>query len=113
MSRERLGVAGVWVLIGAPMMAHGLWRPLEQALGSGGDAGWVTWAALVVAAVAWVALGVGRLHAAGRFDGNASGRLCQDAFGRYSDRRRQPRDLQQAEGLLHLGHQRAPDAALL
>ncbi len=58
MSRERLGVAGVWALIGAPMMAHGLWRPIEQTLSSGGDAGWVTWAALAVAAVAWVAVGV-------------------------------------------------------
>jgi hypothetical protein len=47
--RERLALAGAWVLILAPVVAHGLWRPLLLGLGAIGDAGWISLAALVVA----------------------------------------------------------------
>lgn len=50
-ARERLALAGAWLLILAPVVAHGLWRPLLLGLGAVGDAGWISLAALVVAVV--------------------------------------------------------------
>lgn len=47
--RERLALAGAWLLILAPVVAHGLWRPLLLGLGADGDAAWISLAALVVA----------------------------------------------------------------
>ncbi|KIG15116.1 hypothetical protein DB30_06024 [Enhygromyxa salina] len=52
---ERVVLAGAWGLILAPVLAHGLWRPLIAALDTSGNAAWVTIAALVVAAVGAVA----------------------------------------------------------
>jgi hypothetical protein len=49
--RERLALAGAWLLILAPVVAHGLWRPLLLGLGAVGDAGWISFAALGVALV--------------------------------------------------------------
>ncbi|PRP90215.1 hypothetical protein ENSA5_66760 [Enhygromyxa salina] len=51
-SPERLALAALWALILAPVVAHGLWRPLIVGLGSSGESGWITIAALVVAAAA-------------------------------------------------------------
>lgn len=47
--RERLALAGAWLLILAPVVAHGLWRPLLLGLGADGDAAWISLAAIVVA----------------------------------------------------------------
>jgi hypothetical protein len=48
---ERLAFAGAWLLILAPVVAHGVWRPLLLGLGAVGDAGWCSFAALAVALV--------------------------------------------------------------
>jgi hypothetical protein len=48
-SRERLGFLGLVALTLAPVVAHGVWRPVATALGAGGDAAHVTAAALGVA----------------------------------------------------------------
>ena len=61
--RERLALAGLWTLTLAPVLAHGIWRPVLQALGADGDAVAVTWAALAVAATA-IALRIGSTPAA-------------------------------------------------
>ncbi|PRQ09116.1 glycosyltransferase family 87 protein [Enhygromyxa salina] len=61
--RERLAFAAVWALILAPVVAHGLWRPLIVGLGSSGEAGWITIAALVVAAAAVVGRWIGPARA--------------------------------------------------
>lgn len=50
-ARERLALAGAWLLILAPVVAHGVWRPLLLGLGAVGDAGWISVAALAVALV--------------------------------------------------------------
>lgn len=52
-------MAGWWTLILAPLVAHGLWRPLVGALGDGSGAERVTWLSLTIAAVA---TGTLRLH---------------------------------------------------
>jgi hypothetical protein len=50
-ARERLALAGAWMLILAPVVAHGLWRPLLYRFDTVGDAAWISLAALVVALV--------------------------------------------------------------
>ncbi|MCA9527788.1 MAG: hypothetical protein KC549_15990, partial [Myxococcales bacterium] len=48
-SRERWALAGLWVLVLAPVVAHGIWRPVLEALGGAGDALAVSLAAVAVA----------------------------------------------------------------
>ncbi|MFV8752627.1 glycosyltransferase family 87 protein [Nannocystaceae bacterium ST9] len=60
----RLSLVGVWSLILAPVVAHGLWRPLLVGLDGDGDARWITLAALLVATAAL--LGQGRWPARAR-----------------------------------------------
>jgi hypothetical protein len=50
-ARERLALAGAWLLILAPVVAQSLWRPLLLGLGAVGDAAWISFAALVIALI--------------------------------------------------------------
>ena len=47
-----MGLAGLWLAMLAPVLAHGLWRPLLARLDASGDAGWLSVAALLVTAAA-------------------------------------------------------------
>ena len=47
-SLERLAFGALWALLLAPVLAHGLWRPLVHVLGPAGSAGAITGAALAV-----------------------------------------------------------------
>lgn len=57
-SRERSAFAAVVALLLAPVIAHGLWRPLVHVFGPWGDAGTVTGAALAISGVIVVVQGL-------------------------------------------------------
>ncbi len=53
-SLARLALAALWLLMVAPVVAHTLWRPLLVGLDADGNAGWISIAAVLVAAAAVV-----------------------------------------------------------